>query len=129
MNPTFNDVAALIRRFGHQLVDLLREVKFVHKALDGRVTSLDLLRTRITVPEGCTLDADGKVWDGEGNLVADYSDLKYECDLVMSALAGLRAAVALLENDSEFLQRPGVVGTSHWQFVEHFLDWHKRGGF
>jgi len=126
--PTYNDLKALIRTLGHQLVEILRTAKRIQQSLEASVTSRDLLLSRISLPAGHTLQDDGKVTDPQGNIVADYSAEKYECDVLLSAFVGLRALAALLENDNNFLNRPGVRGVQHITFIERFLDWDKRGG-
>ena len=126
---TYNDLKQLMRHYANQLGDLLREIKRIHAGVVETVSALDLLQTRIPpLEQGQTLGEDGIVRDAEDNVVADYSTMLYECNQLLSAFAGLRAAIALLENDSQFLQRPGVTGVNHWGFIQKFADWHKRGG-
>lgn len=117
----YNTLRAAVRETAHQLAPILHRIRRTHAALEARgITGLDLLRSRVSIPEG-QLGDDGKVRDAQGNVVADFSQEKYECDALLSALVGLRAAVALLTNDQPFLQR-GVVGTNWWYFVEMFVD-------
>ncbi len=126
--PTYNDLRGLIREKAHAIIDLLRDVKRIHTMIESSVTSEDLLRSRVTVPDGYRFDNDYKLLDERGNIVADYSKEKYECDLLISAWVGLRAIVAILEDDKQFLQRPGVLNVKHISFIERFMDWNKRGG-
>jgi hypothetical protein len=129
MDVSFNDLKQLMRQYANQLGDTLREIKRIHSGVVEGISALDLLQTRIPSPEpGQSLHPDGKVVDGDGNVVADYSRELYECNLLLSAFSGLRSAIAFLENDSAFLQRPGASGVDHWNFVQRFADWHKRGG-
>jgi hypothetical protein len=129
MDVSFNDLRQLMRQYANQLGDTLREIKRIHAGVVEGVSALDLLQSRIPPLEpGQSLRSDGVVVDDAGNPVADYSRELYECNLLLSAFSGLRAAIALLENDSTFLQRPGVSGVDHWGFIQRFADWHKRGG-
>jgi len=129
MDVTYNDLRQLMRQYANQLGDLLREIKRIHVGVVEGVSAPDLLQSRIPSPEpGQTLRSDGVVVDGNGNPVADYSRELYECNLLLSAFNGLRAAIALLENDAAYLERPGVIGVDHWNFIQRFADWHKRGG-
>jgi hypothetical protein len=129
MDVGFNDLRQLMRHYANQLGDTLREIKRIHAGVVEGVSALDLLQSRIPPLEpGQSLRSDGVVVDGAGNPVADYSRELYECNLLLSAFNGLRAAIALLENDAAFLQRPGVSGVDHWNFIQRFADWQKRGG-
>ena len=128
MQPTYNDLRAVMRQLANELSDLLRFAKRMHQVAET-VSALDLLRSRIPPLEpGQTLDAEGMVRDAQGNVVANYSSQLYECNALLSAFAGLRAAIAMLENDSAFLTRPGVTGVNHWNFIQQFADLEKRGG-
>jgi hypothetical protein len=129
MDVGFNDLRQLMRQYANQLGDTLREIKRIHAGVVEGVSALDLLQSRIPPLEpGQSLRSDGMVVDSGGNVVADFSRELYECNVLLSAFAGLRAAVAMLENDSAYLGRPGVSGVHHWDFIQRFADWHKRGG-
>lgn len=118
----YNNLKAVVRELAHQLAPLLHKAQRLQRAVEARgITGLELLRSRIVVPEGCTLGEDGKVYDAENNVVADYSAELYECNSLLSALTGLRAAVAVLAHDTEFIQR-GITDTEWWYFVEMFMD-------
>ncbi len=112
----FYTLRALVREIAHQIVPLLNRAKRLHTTLEARgITSMDLLRSRVTIPtdeQGKPLGelrSDGKVYDAQNNVIADFSAEKYECDALIAALAGLRGIGAVLVNDTAFIQR-GIVG-------------------
>ena len=128
MKPTYTELRSIMRRIANDMGDLLRFAKRMQEQAET-VSAMELLRSRIPpLEEGQTLDDEGRVKDAEGNVVADYSEWLYDCNVLLSAFSGVRAAVALLENDTEFLSRPGITGVKHWNFIQQFADLEKRGG-
>lgn len=120
----YNTMRALVREIAHQLAPVLNRVKRLHAAAERRgITAEQLLRSKLGIPADWTVTQDGKVYDAESNLVGDYAEDLYDCNRLLSALAGLRALVALATNDSEFMARPGVTGQDHWRaFIEPYMD-------
>ena len=125
----YNTVRSLVREIAHQIVPALRRAKRLHKALESRGVNADDWFQFIVqpIPRGYTLDPDNKVRDAQGNVLEDYSHERYLCDALYSAITGLRALAALLENDSAFLQR-GVTGVDWLLFLEYFMDETEIGG-
>lgn len=120
----YNTLKARVREVAHELAPILNKAKRYHRAVELRgVTAKDLLRSKFGFPADYIIQDDGKVYDAENNLVGNYAEDLYDCNRLLSALAGLRALVALATNDTSFLDRPGAMGQDHWRsFIEPYMD-------
>lgn len=122
--PTRGDLKVLLKQ-GYQVIDYLRSMKRLYQIVVSKTAEQWVLTE---YPPGYYIN-NNKLYDPDGNEVADVSNLITEWSYIASAIVGWRMVAAVLENEESFRDQnnQSVLKLHHRLFIDPFLPWEKRG--
>lgn len=118
----YHNLVAIVREISHELVRVLRKGKRIAMAIEKRaVTAEMLLRSKLGLPDDYTIDQNGVVRDGSGEVVGNYAAELLECQQLLDAALAPAVLAAVLQNDQTFLQQRGGIGVDWLYSMEKFM--------